>query len=161
MRTRYGAPVARDSNGVVAARVSMWMLLGVPAGIAWSATWAVWVDTSPTVADADRIRGWGTVVRELPGTLPLIAVPFAGMALAVLAGRAGSLERARQAIWFHGAALFLVLLVVMNGSTENIMTTRPSTVKWLLLPLQVAITGSAVWVSRRWAESGRRTAWGA
>lgn len=139
----------------------MWMFLGVPAGIAWLAMWAVWVDTSPTVAEADRIRGWGTVVCELPGTLPLVGVPLAGMALAVLAGRAGSLERARQAIWFHGGALFLALLIVMNGSTENIMTTRPSTVKWLLLPLQVAITGAAVWGSRRLAGDSRRTNWGA
>lgn len=125
------------------------MLLGVPVGLVWLTVWAVRADTSPTLADEDRIRGWETVVRELPGTVPLLAVPLLGLALAVRAGRRGELERAIRAIWFHGAALFFVLLVVLNGSAENIMTTRPSTVKWLLLPIQVAVAGGAVWGARR------------
>jgi hypothetical protein len=37
----------------------------------------------------------------------------------------------------------------MNGSAENIMTTRPSTVKWLLFPLQVVLTALAVFGARR------------
>ena len=133
----------------------MWVLLAVPVGIVWSTIWAVVVDTSPTLADDVRIRGWGTVVRELPGTIPLVLVPLAGLFLAVRAGRHGALDRAVRAIWFHGAALLFVLLVVGNGSVENIMTTRPSTVKWLLLPVQVAITAGAVLLARRRVSAGK------
>ena len=77
--------------------------------------------------------------------------------LAVLAGRSGAVARARLAIWLHGSALLFVLLVVMNGSTENIMTTRPATVKWLLLPVQVALAGGAVWGARRAVEPPGRS----
>ena len=59
-------------------------------------------------------------------------------------------------MWLHGAALFFVLLVVLNGSAENIMTTRPSTVKWMLLPLQAAVTVLAVSTSLRTMHSPLR-----
>lgn len=127
----------------------MIMLAGIPVGLVFVTVWAVRVDTSPTLSDDERIRGWGTVIRELPATMFLVAVPLVGLALAVMAGRRGSLDTARRAVVFHGIALFFVLLVVMNGSTENIMTTRPSTVKWLLLPFQVGLTLTAVFTARR------------
>ena len=53
----------------------------------------------------------------------------------------------------RAAALLAVLLIVGNGSAENIMTTRPSTVKWLMFPTQIAIAGLAVFVARRSARS--------
>lgn len=34
------------------------------------------------------------------------------------------------------------------------MTTRPATVKWLFLSVQVAVTGAAVWTARRSAGVG-------
>ena len=136
-------------------RKSLLMLIGVPIGIVFSAVWATIVKTSPTVADDERIRGWGTVVRELPATLFLFAVVAVGLGLAVRAGHAGSEAEARRAILWHGAALLLILLIVMNGSTENIMTTRPATVKWLLLPLQLGLAFGVVAFCRRSVSVGK------
>lgn len=127
----------------------MWMLAAVPFGLFFLIVWATIVDTSPMLSDEDRVRGWGTVIREMPATAFLLAVPVTGLLLAVRGGRRGAPEQARTAVWLHGAALFFVLLVVMNGSAENIMTTRPSSVKWLLFPLQVSLTTFAVVVARR------------
>lgn len=138
------------------ARWSLVALVGVPVGIVFLTFWAVRVDTSPTLSDEERIRGWGTVVRELPATLFLIGVVFVGMALAVAAGRRGAIEASFRAIWLHGVALFLVLLIVMNGSAENIMTTRPATVKWLLFPSQIVLTAVVVYAARRIATSRSR-----
>lgn len=132
----------------------MWMLLGIPVGIAFSIVWATFVRTSPTVADDERIRGWGTVVRELPATLFLLAVVCVGLLFAVRAGKQGLVENARRAIWLHGAALLFVLLIVVGGSTENVMTTRPATVKWVLFPIEIAVSAAAVLLSRRAIERG-------
>ena len=136
-------------------RYSLLTLIGVPIGIVVAAVWSTIVKTSPTVADDDRIRGWESVWRELPATLFLCSVPVVGLVLAVRAGRRGDIEGALRAIWWQGAALFIALLIVVPGSTENIMTTRPATVKWLLLPAQTAITAVAVLVSRRRVQSNR------
>ena len=144
-----------DSSGRRLIRWSLLTLVGVPIGIVISAVWSTIVKTSPTVADDERIRGWGSVVRDLPATALLFAVVATGLTLAVRAGRAGSQVDARRAILWHGAALFFILLVVVNGATENIMTTRPATVKWLLLPAQVAITAGVVVFCRRRARPAR------
>ena len=130
-------------------RYSLLTLIGVPIGIVVAAVWSTIVKTSPTVADDERIRGWGSVVRDLPATAFLFAIVAIGLALAVHAGRLGNETDARRAILWHGAALFFILLVVINGATENIMTTRPATVKWLLLPAQVAIAAGVVMLCRR------------
>lgn len=125
------------------------MLITVPVGLVFIAVWGVVVDTSPTLSDEDRIRGWVTVWRELPATLFLLLGPVFGSVLAVMAARRGAKDAALRAIWMHGVALFFALLVVLNGSAENIMTTRPSTVKWLLLPAQLGIAGFSVVMARR------------
>ena len=152
--SRPGFPLAHRTTAQKYALASLWTLALVPVGIVFAAAWAIYVDTSPTLSDEERVRGWGTVVRELPSSLFLLAVVVTGFALAVRAGRLGERRRAATAIGLHGAALFFILLVVMNGSAENIMTTRPATVKWLLLPVQVAVTGVAVWTARRSAGVG-------
>lgn len=136
---------------------SLWTLAGVPIGIVVSTLWAVVVDTSPTLSDEERIRGWGTVVRELPASLVLLAVVGVGFALAVRGGRKGAVASARRAIWLHGATLMFVLLVIVGGSTENVMTTRPSTVKWLLLPVQIGVVVLAVSFARRTMTRGVRS----
>ncbi len=138
-----------SDGGKVLARLSLILLAALPPGLVFLTVWAVVVDTSPTLSDEERVRGWGTVVRELPATVVLLAIPLVGLVLAVVAGHKGSVDRAQRAIVFHGVALFFVLLVVLNGSAENIMTTRPSTVKWLLLPFQVGATLVAVFAARR------------
>lgn len=52
-------------------------------------------------------------------------------------------------MWWHGAALFVASLIVLGGSAENVMTTRPATVKWILLPIEVGIAlGSVAWARR-------------
>ena len=126
-------------------------------GIVFSVIWSTIVKTSPTLSDEERIRGWGTVVRELPATVFFLVVVSAGLWCAIQAASHGRKQDALRAIWVHTAALFFVLLIVMNGSTENIMTMRPSTVKWLLLPLQVCVAWSVLVVSRRFAESKAST----
>ena len=131
------------------------MLVGIPIGIAFAIVWATIVKTSPTVADGERIRGWESVVRELPATVVLAVVIVTGFVLAVRGGRAGQTDGSLRAIMWHGAALFLVLLIVMNGSAENIMTTRPATVKWLLLPTQVGVTAAAILYCRRRSRTPR------
>ncbi len=131
------------------AKWSLMTLVGIPVGLVFLTFWAVWVDTSPTLSDDERIRGWETVVRELPATLFLLGVVFVGMALAVRGGRHGAITAALRAIWFHGAALFFVLLVVMNGSAENIMTTRPAIVKWLMFPSQIVLVALVVLAARK------------
>lgn len=145
-----------DHRGRQFVRLSLAMLLTIPVGLVLVAVWGVVVDTSPTLSDEDRIRGWVTVWRELPATAFLIAGPVLGLVLAVMAGRRGATDAALRAIWMHGVALFFALLVVLNGSTENIMTTRPSTVKWLLLPAQLGIAGFSVVMARRSVISRRR-----
>lgn len=135
-------------------RRSMWTLIGVPIGIAFLIVWSTIVKTSPSVADDERIRGWGTVLRELPATLFLLGVVALGLFFAVRAGRQGATAGARRAIWLYGAALFFILLIVVGGSTENVMTTRPATVKWVLFPIEVIATVIAVVVSRRAIRTG-------
>jgi len=144
-----------DSSGRRLVRYSLLTLVGVPIGIVVAAVWSTIVKTSPTVADDERIRGWGSVVRDLPATVFLFGIVAIGLVLAIHAGRLGNETDARRAILWHGAALFFILLVVINGATENIMTTRPATVKWLLLPVQVAITAGVVVFCRRRARPAR------
>ena len=136
-------------TGMRAVRWSWLMLVAVPVSLVASVFWAIQVETSPTVADADRIRGWESVVRELPATLLVVLVFVAGFGLAIRGGRTGDAPGAMKAIGAHGAALFFMLLVIVNGSVENIMTTRPSTVKWMLLPAQLTVAIAAVALSRR------------
>jgi len=125
------------------------MLAGVPVGIVFLVVWATYVKTSPTLSDTERIRGWGTVVRELPATLFLFAVPFVGLVLAVRAGQLGLKTSALRAIWLHSVALFFILLIVLGGSAENIMTTRPATVKWVLFPAEIAVAVCSAVLCRR------------
>lgn len=148
------APSLRESNRYV--RASYFLLLGIPIGVVGLVAWGTYVKTSPTVDAKERIRGWESVIRELPATSFLILVCLACFALAVSGARHGAVSSAFRAIWVHGLALFFVLLVVVNGSAENIMTTRPSTVKWLLFPLQVGITLLVVFVSRQLAATKSR-----
>ena len=127
----------------------MIFLATIPVGLIFLTVWAVIVDTSATLSEEERIRGWGTVVRELPATIFLMSLPLVGLVLAVLAGHRGSVDKALRSVTFHGVALFFVQLVIMNGSAETIMTTRSATVKWMLLPFQVGVTLLAVLTARR------------
>lgn len=137
------------SAGRRAARLSLLMLLGLPVGIALVSVWATYVDTSPTVADADRVRGWSSVVRELPATVIFFGLLGTGLVFAVRAVHRGAVRAGLRAMWWHGAALFVASLIVLGGSAENVMTTRPATVKWILLPIEVGIAlGSVAWARR-------------
>lgn len=140
-----------DGEGERIIRASLYLLAGVPVGLLLLVMWSTFVKTSPTVDADERIRGWESVWRELPATLFLLLVCFIGLVLAVVGARRGAVPQASRLIWMYGAALFFVLLVVMNGSAETIMTTRASTVKWVLLPVQVGITALVVCIARRQA----------
>ena len=129
-------------------KYKLWMeaeRIGVSVGWERDVRRASRSDGLPTMSAMETTRGRRLVRYSL---LTLIGVPV-GFVLAVRAGRAGSDVEARRAILWHGAALFFILLVVINGATENIMTTRPATVKWLLLPAQVAIAAGVVMLCRR------------
>ena len=139
----------QSRNGLTMARLSLWLLLGVPVGVIFLTFWANFVKTSPTLDEEDRIRGWSTVIRELPATLFLLAVVVAGLLIAIHAVHLGAVHSGLRAISWHGAAMFFVLLIVMSGSTENIMTTRPSTVKWLLMPVELGVALGSVYLARR------------
>lgn len=107
------------------------------------------MDTSLTVADADRVRGWSSVVRELPATVIFFGLLGTGLVFAVRAVHRGAVRAGLRAMWWHGAALFVASLIVLGGSAENVMTTRPATVKWILLPIEVGIAlGSVAWARR-------------
>lgn len=142
--SREDAPAGRR-----AARTSLLLLLGLPVGIAVLSIWATYVDTSPTVSDADRVRGWESVLRELPATLLFAAFFVAGLSLAVRAVHLGALRAGLRAMWWHGAALFIGLLIILGGSADNVMTTRSATVKWALFPVEIAIALGAVALARR------------
>lgn len=137
------------SAGRRAARYSLALLSGLPIGIAALSIWATYVDTSPTVNDADRVRGWESVLRELPATVVFLAFFAAGLAMAVRAVHRGAVRAGLRAMWWHGAALFVALLIILGGSAENVMTTRPATVKWVLFPIEVGIALGAVALARR------------
>lgn len=132
-----------------AARYSLLLLLGLPVGIAVLSIWATYVDTSPTVTDADRVRGWESVLRELPATILFVAFFAAGLAFAVRAVHHGAVRAGLRAMWWHGGALFIGLLIVLGGSAENVMTTRSATVKWVLFPVEIAVALGAVALARR------------
>lgn len=132
-----------------AARSSLLLLLGLPVGIAVLSIWATYVDTSPTESDADRVRGWESVLRELPATLLFLAFFAVGLAFAVRAVHAGAVRAGLRAMWWHGGALFIGLLIILGGSAENVMTTRSATVKWFLFPIEIAVALGAVALARR------------
>lgn len=146
---RAAVGTEETSSGRRAARMSMILLLGLPVGIAVSEIWATYVDTSPTVADADRVRGWESVVRGLPATVLFLSFFAIGLALAVRAVHRGAVRAGLRAMWWHGAALFVALLIILGGSAENVMTTRPATVKWVLFPVEVGLALGAVALARR------------
>lgn len=149
----------RPAAGRRSARFSLVLLLGLPIGIAVSEVWANFVDTSPTVSDADRIRGWASVVRGLPATVFFLAFFVAGFVMAVRAVRQGSVGAGLRAISWHGVALFVALLIILGGSADNVMTTRSATVKWILFPVEAGIALAAVAFARRAAGHplGRRS----
>ena len=147
-------PTVDTSAGRRLLRWSRIALGTVPVGIVLLIVWSTVVKTSPSVADDERVRGWRTVARELPATTLLFAILAGGLVFVVLAGRAGRAAEAQRALLWHGAALFLVLLIVVNGSAENIMTTRATTMKWALFPAQAGITALVVLICRRLIRGG-------
>jgi hypothetical protein len=127
----------------------MWMLLGVPAGLAWLIVWGTINKTGANVDAAERIRGWSSVVRNLPATVPFVGVVLLGLVLAVRAARLGAGPAAMRALAFHTAALLVVLLIIVMSATEDVMQTRPSTVKWMLVPAVLAVTAAVGGIARR------------
>jgi len=125
------------------------MLALVPVGIFLSVVWSNIVNTSPTLDEATRVRGWEAAVRDLPTTIFLLAVVAIGMAIAIRAGREGATAAATTAIRAHGIALFLILVIVLGGSADNVMTTRSATVTWLLFPIEVGVPVLAVAAAQR------------
>ena len=141
---QYSSESPRNRLGAIAT----WLLIGVPLGLAWFIIWPGIVKTSPTTADEERVRGWASVVRELPATVPFILVPLVGMLLGALAARSGSVSRGVRALRLHAVAMVGVLLIVLGGSADNVMTTRSATVKWLLFPFEIGLPLALYLVAR-------------
>lgn len=120
------------------------MLIGIPIALIVLIIWQNVVKTSPMLNDPERIRGWSVVLRELPATLLLLVPVVTGLTLGVRAARLGATSGV-AAIWLHSVALLFVLLIVLGGSAESVMTTRSATVKWLLFPVEVGVAGGALW----------------
>ena len=120
-------------------RVATWLLVGLPIGLIWLIIWSGLVKTSPTTDDTVRVRGWESVLRELPATVPFVAVGFLGMLVGTVVARSGEVSSGMRAVKRHAIALVVVLGFVFGGSADNIMTTRSASVKWLLFPIEVGI----------------------
>ena len=73
-------------------RVATWLLVGLPIGLIWLIIWSGLVKTSPTTDDTVRVRGWESVLRELPATVPFVAVGFLGMLVGTVAARLGEVS---------------------------------------------------------------------
>ena len=150
---QYGSDVPRNRMSAIAT----WLLVGVPVGLAWFIIWPGIVKTSPTTADADRIRGWESVVRELPATVPFIGIVVFGMFLGAKAARTGAVRRGMLAVRLHAVAMVGILLIVLGGSADNIMTTRSASVKWFLFPIDVGLPLLCYLAAKRSVATARRT----
>lgn len=139
----------RTSQGDRLLRASRLSLIGVPVAIVVLVVWENVVSTSAMLDDAERIRGWESVLRELPASLLLLLPAAVGLVLAVRAARHGAVAGAMRTITWHGIALAVVLVILGSGAVEDVMRTRPSTVKWLLFPVELAIAAGAVYAARR------------
>lgn len=141
--------LTKHEHGKRLVRFSLWTLIGVPIGIVFLTIWATIVDTSPTLSEEERVRGWVTVVRELPATLFLVSTVLVGVVLIVRAGILGEKPAALRVLWIHAIALIFVLQIVVGGSVENVMTSRPSTVKWILFVVELGVVAGVVFGARQ------------
>ena len=154
MSTRHVVSrIERVSKGDRLLRASRLSLIGVPVALVVLVVWENVVSTSAMLDDGERVRGWESVLRELPASLLLVAPTVVGLVLAVRAARYGVVGGAMRAIVWHGLALAVVLVILGSGAAEDVMRTRPSTVKWLLVPVELAIAAGAAYAARRAARS--------
>jgi hypothetical protein len=114
-----------------------------------SGIWSMLVGTSSPGADeADLVRGWEGVLRNLPGYAVLIGVAAAGVWFAVKAGIHGS-ERSRPALIATCLVLLLALTSVTRDSAEVVMTTRAATVSWMLFAGDAVVVGLVCLMARQ------------
>lgn len=129
-------------------RLALWalglLLGGGAAALAFSVVWGQWMKISDTVDAEDRVRGWAAVVRTVPTAAVAWSIPLAAMVLAVRACGRGSVSLGRAVIWLCGVVLFVVSISIIGGTVESALGSHPE-LKWMLLPVSIAISaGSAV-----------------
>lgn len=148
---RYGPPGSGD-------RLARWalgvLIVGGAAALAASLVWGVWMKISSTLDDEDRVRGWTAVLRGLPTAVIAWSVPIVAMALAVGACRRGSVSLGRTVIWLAGVVLFIVSISIIGGTIESAVTGSHPELKWMLLPVSIAISAGSTFLAFRAAEHG-------
>ena len=108
--------------------------------------------TSSTLDEAERVRGWTAVLRDHPMATVAWSVPVGAMVLAVRACRRGSTSLGRTAIWLGGVVLFVVSVSLIGGEVESALTGSHPELKWMLLPVSIAISATGTFLALRAAQ---------
>lgn len=123
------------------------LVIGGAAALAVSLVWGAWMKISPTLAPEDRVWGWGAVLRGLPPAILAWSVPLVAMGLAARACRQGSTSIGRVVIWLCGLVVFVVSVSVMGDVPETVTGESRPELKWLLLPISVAIAAGSTYAA--------------
>lgn len=147
---QFGPPGSGD-------RLASWWALGVlfvGGGVALvaSVVWGEWMKISPTLDAEDRVWGWGAVLRGLPAAVLAWSIPLVAMVLAVRACRRGSASLGRIAIGLCGLVLFVVSISIIGDVPETVTGEGQPGMKWLLLPLSIAIAAGSTFAALRAAK---------
>lgn len=144
------------SRGDRDARASLLtILIGVPLSLIAASFWALAVNTASMGGpESDLVQGSAGVLRNIPATILLLAVPITGFAFAARAARQ-SARNANLAVWACTIGLLLVLVVIAGSTVDSMMTRRDATVKWMLFPLEIAIAAAAQLIARFFARHPR------
>jgi hypothetical protein len=146
---RYGPPGSGDRLALQALGL---LVFGGAVALGTSLVWGEWMKISPTLAAEDRVWGWGAVLRGLPPAVLAGAVPLVAMVLAVRACRRGSASLGRIVIGLCGLVLFVVSISIIGDLPETVTREGQPGMKWLLLPLSIAIAAGSTFAALRWAK---------
>ena len=131
------------------------VFVGVPLALVAASIWALAVNiASMGGPESDLVQGWAGVLRSIPAAILLLAVPITGFAFAVRALRQAA-PNGNLAVWVCTIGLLLVLVVIVGGTMDAMMTTRDATVKWMLFPVEVVVVAVAQLIARHFARHPR------
>jgi hypothetical protein len=143
---RIGPPGGGDRLALGALAL---LVFGGAAALVASVFWGQWVKTSSLLEAEERVRGWTALWRDLPMAVIAWSVPIAAMVLAVRACRRGSASLGRAVIWASGGVLFVVSVSLIGGEVESAMTGSHPELKWMLLPVSIAISAGGTYLALR------------
>lgn len=145
----FGPPGSGDRLALQALGL---LVIGGAAALAVSLVWGEWMKISSTLDAEDRVWGWGAVLRGLPTAVLAWSIPLAAMALAVRACRRGSASLGRIVIGLCGLVLFVISISIIGDVPETVTRAGQPGVKWLLLPLSIAIAAGSTFAALRSAK---------